>query len=558
LTRWLSHRAEVTDEAAPAHWRLLEEGFGGQVAEGYRDGLKIHWRVTKPERPKRQKGGSTIIKYTNILAFGAIGVEAGEDPDWTSHLTDDEAQRAALHGCLTERTYPDWIEELITSHPSVVLPAIRRAVREEYLSGALGRSDFLYRYGRGTQPIHPAVQKILFELIAAKEPYDANKFDCMLGMAERIDLTPEQKKKLHKIAERRFAAHRAAGRSAEAKWSLAMLLLLDFKQGLSQLESWLNDAPPAQAKEHAELTFAFLFDRHNPTIPSVLPKAEVPDLERLLRVVYKHIRVEADADHEGSYSPNTRDHAESARNTILGAILDRPGADAYHALRRVADDAAFALAASRFRELARGKAERDVELSAWTPKEVMAFERERTAPVKTGADLLRIVEAVLRDIQFQLDKGDASSRRLLQRAQDEYEVQNWLVEQLNFRSRGRLRAFREAEVAQGDKPDVIVSSTAASCEVAIEVKHGKNWTLRQLDEALRNQLAEDYLKPDTRRHGVLVITHHRDRYWRDTETNELMSFGRLIPRLAMIAATLVHNSAGAIEVRCLGLDSSDR
>jgi hypothetical protein len=493
-----------------------------------------------------------------VLAFGAVRVEAGEDPDWASRLSDGEARRAALHGCLTEQAYPEWIETLIASHPRVVLPVIRRAVGNEYLSGTPGRSDFLHRYGRETQPIHPAIQKILFDLITRAEVRDPNKFDCMLGMVQHIQLTPKQRRKLFQITERRFAEHRAAGRSSEARWSLAMLMLLDFKKGLSHLENWLNDVRSAQAKEHAERTFAFLFDPHHPTIPSVLPSAKVPDLERLLRLVYAHIRPEADAHHEGSYSPDTRDHAENARDSILGAILERPGPDAYHVLRRVADDPTFALRASRFRELARSKAERDSELPAWTPKEVLAFERERTAPVKTGADLLRVVEAVLRDIQFHLTQEDASSRRLLQRAQDEDEVQNWLVEQMNFRSRERFRAFREAEVAEGNKPDVIVSSNSASCEVAIEVKHSKNWTLRQLDDALRNQLAQDYLKPDTRRHGVLVITHHMARQWRDTETNELMTFDRLIERLASTATTLVRNMARAIEVKCIGIDASER
>jgi hypothetical protein len=93
--------------------------------------------------------------------------------------------------------------------------------------------------------------------------------------------------------------------------------------------------------------------------------------------------------------------------------------------------------------------------------------------------------------------------------------------------------------------------------VAIEVKHSKNWTLRQFDDALRFQLEEDYLKPEARRHGVLVITHHLTRQWRDTETNEMITFSKLIQRLAATAATLHRNSVGAIEVRCIGIDSSN-
>jgi hypothetical protein len=376
-------------------------------------------------------------------------------------------------------------------------------------------------------------------------------------MVQKIELTPSQRNKLFRICEKRFSAHRTAGRDLEARWSLAMLLLLNLRDGLPFFEMWLAGASQGQSKEHAETLFGFLFDPHSSIAGTALRNAAISDLERLLRLVYSNIRPEADIRHEGSFTPNTRDHAEMARNAILTTILERPGADAYYALCRIAEDSAFAVRAHRFRELARGKAEQDAELLAWSANEVLTFERKRTAPVMIGADLLRVVEAALVDIQFQFDKEDASSRRVFRRAEEEDEVQSWLVEQINFRARGRFRAFREAEVAQGNKPDIIVSSTSASCEVAIEVKHSKNWTLRQLDDALRQQLAEDYLKPDKRRHGVLVITHHFARQWRDTETNEMITFDKLILRLAEAASKILRNSAGAIEVKCLGIDACD-
>jgi hypothetical protein len=155
-----------------------------------------------------------------------------------------------------------------------------------------------------------------------------------------------------------------------------------------------------------------------------------------------------------------------------------------------------------------------------------------------------------------LNKGDSTSRQLLERARDEDEVQNWLTEQIQLRSLGRYHAYREAQVAQGDKPDIIVASASAQCEVAIEVKHGgKGWTANQLERALRVQLAVDYLKPATRRHGVLVITHHRDRNWLDPQTRTPLSFEAMIDWLSDLAATLVETDIGAIEVHCVGINA---
>jgi hypothetical protein len=333
-------------------------------------------------------------------------------------------------------------------------------------------------------------------------------------------------------------------------------MLLNPDAGVTDLAAWLDGAAPEDRRSRAEHTLGKLFDRHDSLISGALSRASIPTLEKLLQTAYSHIRPEHDAVHEGSYTPNERDRAEGARSAILSALLDRPGADAYRAMVRTANDPDFAVRSERFRELARGKAERDAEYPAWTIPEVIAFETKHTAPVKTGAELLRLVLGILNDIVFRLTKGDATSRQLLERATDEDEVQQWLTEQMQLRSQGRYHAYREAQVAQGDKPDVIVASTAAQCEVAIEVKHGgKGWTANQLEQALRIQLAVDYLKPTTRRHGVLVITHHRDRRWLDPSTRTPLSFEAVINWLSDIAATLVETDNSAIEVHCVGINA---
>ena len=331
-----------------------------------------------------------------------------------------------------------------------------------------------------------------------------------LQIIRNLQLDAKQRGQLFATTKKRFDAHAKAKKDDFARSYLALLLILDPDAGFASLRKWLNAGPKAARQARALTTLSVLFDRHDPLVSISLTTASTKTLEALLHLAYSHIRPQDDAVHEGSYSPDTRDHAENARNAILSALLDRPGADAYHAMKRLADDPVFELRSHRFYELARQKAEQDTERPAWSAPEALTFHRERTAPAKTGADLLRVVMGVLADIAQNLTHGDVTSRPLLERAKDEDEVQNWLVEQMNARARGRFHAgFREAEVAAGDKPDVIIASTSAPYEVAIEVKHGgKGWTARQLEHALRTQLAEDYLKPETRRHGVLVISHH--------------------------------------------------
>ena len=332
--------------------------------------------------------------------------------------------------------------------------------------------------------------------------------------------------------------------------------MLDLDTTLPILRQWLNAPPKAAREARAASILSILFDRHDPLASGALAAASTRSLEALLHLAYSHIRPKDDIVHEGVFSPGDRDNAQEARNAILSVLLDRPGTDAYLAMQRLANDPVFALRSHRFHELARGKAETDTEVPAWTPAETLTFERQFTAPAKTGADLLRLVIGVLADIAQNLAKGDFTSRALLERAKDEEEVQHWLAEQMNARAKGRFHAVREAEVAIRDKPDLIIASTSVACQVAVEIKHGgKEWSARDLEGALRTQLAEDYLKPENRRHGILVITHHRNRRWLRISDNRPIPFADLIAWLSGIATTITQNAVGQVAVKCIGINA---
>lgn len=129
------------------------------------------------------------------------------------------------------------------------------------------------------------------------------------------------------------------------------------------------------------------------------------------------------------------------------------------------------------------------------------------------------------------------------------------ISRLRLRARGRYHVHRESEIALGDMPDILASAVGAPVEVAIELKHGgKNWTAAQLDEALHQQLAEDYLKPGNRRHGIFIVTNHRMRRWRHPATRQWMVFAELTAWLSQTAASLIENSTGAISVHVRGID----
>jgi hypothetical protein len=556
-TNWLRKRTGSDTPQAVLEWRLLEEGFNRTVAEAYRGGMKRLWRAVTPVRPIRKPGGATTKLSTSILAFAGIGIEVSEDSDWALRLTEKEAIIAARHACRAEEGYPEWLNALTMSWTKAVLPVLKERIEREWASPTETATTFLYRYGNPAYSIQQPVQALIIAATLRTEAKTISVLHTALRIIRNLNLDAAQRARLLATAKARFHSHVKAKNDDFALAYLALLLMLDPDVALPILRQWLN-APSSKTdrQARAEKTLSMLFDRHDPLTSGALAATSTKGLEGLMHLAYSHIHPKDDVVHHGVFSHGSRDNAEAARNVILSVLLERPGADAYHAMLRLADDPVFALRSHRFHGLARGKAERDTEFPAWTAAEVLTLERESTTPAKTGADLLRIVLGVLADIQLNLAGGDFSSRVLLERARDEYDVQPWLAEQMLTRAEGRFHIIREGEIALGDKPDIFVASTASTFQVAVEIKHGgKGWSATGLENALRAQLADDYLKPEYRRHGVLVITHHRDRRWQRAGDNKRIEFSDLIKWLSGIAATIKHNAAGHITVQCVGLNA---
>jgi hypothetical protein len=332
--------------------------------------------------------------------------------------------------------------------------------------------------------------------------------------------------------------------------------MLDGPAAAATLVAWLRGAKPRKRKALAITVLGLLFGSHHPLISGALPGMPVPVLSQLVLFSYQEVRPDEDNVHEGSYEPDDRDDAEGARNTILKALIETEGAEAYRAMLRLSGHRDMRTRRIRFRELARRMAEHDADLSAWRPADVLAFERDKTLPVKTALQLYKVVQAAINEIGWAFDNADASARAVLQTAENEDAVQDWLAAEMKHRAKGRYHAAREPEVAEGNMPDVLVSAIGAEVEVAVEVKHGgKQWSTKQLEDALRRQLAEDYLRPATRRHGVFVVTNHKARGWTHPGNGKRMSFVEMVAHLNTVAATLTSNSVGEIAVTAIGIDA---
>lgn len=338
---------------------------------------------------------------------------------------------------------------------------------------------------------------------------------------------------------------------------LVLYFFHDVGHAVSLLTRWIKSASGDERRRRGELAFGTFFGDRGPSIASSMERAPVADIERLVHLAYKLVDPKDDVEHDGVYSPSYRDHAEDARNSIMKALLDRRGAAAYSAALRLAQGVCVDLSERRARQLAHRIAERDSDFMSWTTAEVLQLEQKHLLRVRSGSDLLRVTDGVMKDIQRGFAHDDASSKELLSTASNEEVVQKWLIEQLNLRSKARFHAHRETRVADEDRPDVTVSSASSHDEVALEVKHSnKGWTLKDLEDAVRTQVAKKYLRTSNRRHGALVVTQHTARTWRRGKRQPALSFDELIAHLQSIAATIEKNDTGPIVVRVIGLNAA--
>lgn len=548
LTKWLKLHSQKAEEDAVLAWPALAAAFGQTVADAYRDGMGALWRCTSPETAS----GDTRDAVTR-LSYSAIGIEAKDNPEWASRLSTAEVERAAGHACLFERGCPFWFDALLAAHPAIVTPFLAVAIRQEMQSTAQYGKHFLGHYARMNRQPPPVVSGTVLECLKGATPGSLGAFDHALEILNAPAFPPVNSEDLYTAT---LARLEGCGQDQEALRHLALLFTLDSSGTLPFIAGWIG-APAPAAADRASLLFSELFDLHHRDIATAsLSGLSTACLEALLRLVYQYVQPGADKVHEGVFTPDTRDKAESARNNILRALLSRTGPEVRAALLRVADTLAPANRV-RFAELAHEMAERGSDPPPWAPSAVIKFENEALLPARNGDELLNIVAGILEEIGQGLARNDASSRLALCACPDEDAVQGWLVEQLNLRAQGRYTATQETITCRRDRMDVLVQAVGVPDQLAIEIKHGgKQWTAQDLLAALEMQLGEGYLLPAVRRHGILVVTHHGRSHWQHPVIGSRLPFSGLMELLRDRADTLTKGQHHSRILHAVGLDAA--
>lgn len=567
LTAWNLWRAMSKDgEASRASgWnrRFIEEHFGKATADQLRQTLMEIWRNDRPtlasERPEEEKS-TYLVRWQ--LGLAAIYAEA-EDPEWATRLNENEAKLAARYAPIELNGLPLWMDNLVKEHPKAVDATLGNELTLELQrdAGQHGHSMLLQSIGYAPDSVARAFLPRLRIWLDAHwgGVKDAEK---RKGAAERLRQVlgvmlkhGEEEVRAHLRAVARQRLQNEIAKEFAFVW-LPTLMRLDAKSGVDALEAWIQDIEPTERSE-AVAWFSVLFGDRQDAIDLNDPAFTAELLLRLLRLAYRHVRPMDDAQHEGSYSPDTRDHAERARNEIVKALFKAKGEAGWAAKLEMASDPLFAHFKDRILAVAEEHWAQEIDSTAFDDARAIALDRTGEAPASTNEAMFAIMTDRLADLDDLLLQ-DVSPREAWAGFGEERVMRRAIAHELNHFANGLYKVDQEAVTGDEKETDIRLRSTASDHEAVIELKLADNRTATDLRDTLKEQLLKKYMAAENSRSGCLLVTLAKARQWDHPDSGLRIGYSALIDLLRDEASRIEQEMGGIVRLHVHAFDLRPR
>ena len=542
--------------------RFIEEQFGGETADRLRLTLMNIWRDDHPtlpsERPEDERG-----RYLVRWQLGLAGLYAeAEDPSWAAKLTEEEAELAARYAPIELNGLPLWMESLVDAHPGAVDAILGNELSWELReSRTHGHSLQLQDINYASEPVAKLFLPRLWEWLNG----DGDAIDAtgdLAGRAERLRQVINAILK-HDDEDTRARVLAVACQRLEDGlpqelnfvW-LPTLMRLDPDLGVYSLEDQLRTVEPAQYSE-AVKWFSVLFgDRHdaiNLRTPAFTPQL----LLRLLRLAYHHVRPVDDAEHESTYSPDTRDYAERARHAIVTALLDAKGEEGWAAKLEMANDPLCAYFRDHILAVAEEHWAQEIDSGAFDQTQAVELDKEAEAPASTNEEMC----ALMKDRLVELDElllRDDSPREAWAGITDEKVMRREIARELRHAANGLYTVDQEAVTADEKKTDIRLRSVLSEHEAVIELKLADRWSGSELRDTISDQLVAKYMAAESSRSGCLLVTLARDRKWKHPDSGTPIGIKELVSLLRDEAQRVEEAMGAGVALRVHLLDLRPR
>lgn len=263
--------------------------------------------------------------------------------NWAKHT---EAEFATRYAPTELNRLPPWMEELADTHKIVVAETLGNELTWE-LSLAPdkhGHSSLIHALSNSPRKVVGLllgrIENWLIECGGLATNTNTNS---AIAMSQRLRQITDiilnygdenELAKLHNFAVDRLGHDLIF--QQRLVWLMA-LMRINSVAGIGMLEKQIETVEPAE-ESIAVTWFANVFgDRQDP-IGLSNGRFNPRLLLRLVRFVYKHVRIQDDVERDGSYTPDVRDDAEVARNRVLRALFEAKGDDGWAAKLKLASD----------------------------------------------------------------------------------------------------------------------------------------------------------------------------------------------------------------------------
>lgn len=530
------------------HWdsEFVASAFSPDFLERIREAQSEYWRRTNVKLfSERAEDERNSFPHSSLMALAALKCEAEVD-GWPCAMGHQEAVRATRIAMMELNGFGSFLPQLEAVHPHAVREVIEKEVQAQVTClPELGHAPILHDLVyHGTSLMQEVAASCIARVIRTLETAaDGDKrrdleyaFKLIAGHGRDEDKTEA----IHAIQRRLDAANNSS--IEEQIFWIKILAIFDLASACEWVLSYTENLRTRKGRNEAIAAFAAVFgDRHmegRPTFETLDANHGLSILKRLVIRAYQVVKIEDDVLHEGTYTPDTRDHAEEARGYLLQSLATTKSPKTLSVLYELSKLPEFSHLTDRLKQMATELAAEMSEPNGMNATNFQSFDKDKNYLPFDDQSLFAVVRNRLADFEHHLLNDEQSVIDTLRKVDEELELRRFISNWLAQNSRRAYNIVQEAVVIGEKRTDIRLYAAGLDKYASIEVKlddSSNRWSGRQLRQALVDQLVGRYLNHERCRVGCLLICMKEIRRWQHPETRKLMDLAMVVEWLQGVA-----------------------
>jgi hypothetical protein len=548
----------ITNRWTEYNWKTLIPEYGEEVGRFYRDATVSFWRHHKP---KLHSEGAPFNQTSFSVIIGLVGIEieAHETKDWPKKLSDTEVESACRYASFELNGFPTWFPKLFETYPKIVCDFLMREVRYE-LSIEKPETEthyFISDLSWSGQWSWNQIAPRIYELLKTKEPKNLSNLDKLLKIIQGSNLPDDLIKELsyRKCCTLKRLDHLA-------HW-FAVWTGIAPDRAIAALKVRIGKIAAPKKRTWFAMTFVtHLLGSRRGDGAAVRQAFKTPGYLKLLYLLmHENIRRKEDINRAGMgvYTPELRDDAQDARNSLFELLNKIPGKESFLALKDIAEQHPEESSRPWVMHLAKTKAEQDGDIQPWSPAQVRDFHDKLECTPRNHKELAELAVLRLLDLKDDLENGDSSISNILKTVEQEVEIRKYIGRELREKAYGRYSIPQEEEFANAQRPDLRFHGTGFDGPVPVELKLADNWSGPELFERFENQLCGDYLRDNHSNRGIFVLVYRGNKTgWDVPNRDNRVDFTELITALRERWNCISSKYSNVDEITVIGIDLTKR